>query len=376
MLQLKYLNQLWTIQDKKPASVAEIYLDYEDQVNQVVLNTNASENDQLQVLRLVAHHTQKYVKNRSYPVMGGLMTHKCRNTDLSCEDSRRLMDFTLITEEIGKLSREEIIEGLKSIHIDVISAIHPTAVEAIKAAVVSVDVKSLSFQIIPRPMSLFVNELDVRFEVKKPNQFKFWKNESKPSKVCNDWDLHIVPSYHPVMNDWQDVGMVNGDTDAYIRGSAIRSIYCPETARSKTGKELLESTFTHVNHPYKAVGRFVTIRVISTYLRSMEGIGQLTEFLRGALNLNKKYISISGGFRAPLKCGHNRLLELNRTSPWSKADYSSRGYVARGSEQHCVWAYRVLAEEGVLDKSHVPSWFTKEGWLEIYKGAKMQPGLY
>ena len=78
-----------------------------------------------------------------------------------------------------------------------------------------------------------------------------------------------------------------------------------------------------------------------------------------------------------MKCGHNRLIQLGRQrSPWLQAEYGRSGHIARGSEEHCVWAYRVLQQEGKLERSYVPSWFISEGWLEIYKDAEVRHGLY
>jgi len=70
--------------------------------------------------------------------------------------------------------------------------------------------------------------------------------------IAGESDIHVVPSYHPVMSDWTPVGMVNGDTDAYIRGNSIRSIYCPKAARSMRHKKDFGTTWTHVKHPYIA----------------------------------------------------------------------------------------------------------------------------
>jgi len=111
----------------------------------------------------------------------------------------------------------------------------------------------------------------------------------------------------------------------------------------------------------------VGVRLITTKMRSAEGVEELVRLLRASLGIDQRtYVEISGGFRAPMKCAHNRLIELHRQS----------GNVARGSEQHCVWTYRTLQAEGVLNHAFVPRWFIREGWLDIYKGAEVQPGLY
>ena len=361
-LKLQRNDSMWLVsKGKKP--VAEIHLDYCDQLGEVVLYADSSDDTQLQVLRLAASHAQQFAKNRSVPVMGGLMVAEYRNRNLTAADSHRLMDFGLIPEQIQKLDRETIVKGLRPLQVDVIVAIHKTADEAIKAAVFQIGVPSLRYSLIPQRM-IFNNEVALHFTVAKPERFIFWKSEDVPTGQV--WDLHVVPSYHPVMNGWKAVGMVNGATDAYIRGNAVCSIYCPKAAQSDRHGRKFGTSWNHVKHPFFAVGRAMSIRLITTKVRSREGVEELTELLRAALGQSKQYVEINGGFRAPMKCAHNRLLELDRL----------RGQDLRGSEEHCVWAYRTLKAEGALDKAHVPSWFIKEGWLEIYEGAEVRPTLF
>ncbi len=371
-LKLHRNDRKWLV-SKGKTPVAEIHLDYCDQLDEVVLYADSSDDTQLQVLRLAASHAQQFVKNRSLPAMGGLMVAEYRNRNLTAADSHRLMDCELIPEQIQQLDRETIVKELRPLRVDVIVAIHKTADEAIQAAVLQVGVPSLRYSLIPQRM-IFDNEIALWFTVAKPERFTFWKCESIPTG--EGWDLHVVPSYHPVMNGWKAVGMVNGATDAYIRGNAVRSIYCPKAAQSDRHGKNFGTSWDHVKHPFYAIGRSMSIRLITTKVRSREGVEELTELLRAALGQSKQYVEISGGFRAPMKCAHNRLLELNRRSPYPRADYSRTGNVARGSEEHCVWAYRTLKAEGTLEKSHVPAWFINEGWLEIYKGAKVRPTLF
>lgn len=370
-LKLQQEDRVWIVSKDNP--VAEIHLDYCDQVDEVVLYADSSDEIQLQVLRLVASHAQQFVKNRTVPAMGGIMVAERRNYNLTTADSHRLMNFGLIPEQIQKLDRETIVKKLRPLRVDVTVAIHKTANEAIQAAVFQVGVPSLRYGLIPQRMA-FDNEIALRFTVAKPERFTFWKCESVPTG--EGWDLHVVPSYHPVMNGWEAVGMVNGATDAYIRGNAVRSIYCPKAAQSDRHGRNFGTSWNHVKHPFYAVGRSMSVRVITRKMRSREGVEELTKILRAALGQGNKYVEISGGFRAPMKCAHNRLLELNRRSPYPQANYSRTGHVTRGSEEHCVWAYRTLKAEGTLEKSHVPAWFIKEGWLKIYEGAEVHPTLF
>lgn len=208
-------------------------------------------------------------------------------------------------------------------------------------------------------------------------QFEFWHHLYRPTPGNDLVDLYLVPGYHPVMRGSKSIGLVNGDTDAFIRGIAVRSIHSPEDARTRQEGTLFGSTWTHVNHPYCVKGCSFVVEAELASIRGELGISELASIIRAALRLDERFIEISGGFRAPMQCAHNRLLDLNRKSPWSQADYErSTGHVARGSEQHCVWAYRVMREEGELERAYIPSWFFKEGWLEIYEGAPQGVDLY
>lgn len=364
--------RVWTIfQDGVP--IAEIHLDYLDQVREVVLYADASEAVRLEVLRLAASHVRQYVKNRAVGVMGGIIIGEYRNNDLTSYDSQRLMNFAAIPPEIWELDHETITKGLSELRIDVVTTVHETHEDALKAVcdLVGVDI---NYVFMPQ-QSIFDNRILAQFLVKDPQKFTFWKSESVPSD--SGWNLHIVPHYHPVMNGQKSVGMVNGATDAYIHNTAVKSIYCPDEARANLDQPSYGGSWNHVRHPFYAVGHSVTLEVITTKLRSAEGIQELMQLLRASLGMDEHYVEVSGGFGPPLKCPHNRLLEIGQKSPWPEADYIRRaGNVARGSEAHCVWAYRTLQEEGVLKQAHIPSWFFEEDWLGVYKDAEIRPGLY
>jgi hypothetical protein len=375
-LNLKHSGErLWLVQ-RNTDVVAEIYLDLWDQVDQIVLCSNGSDEEHLQVLRLAASHVQQFVKHRDSPTMGGLMIAEYHNPGLTALDSARIMNFDLIPKAITALDRNTIVKELRPFNIPVIVAVHKMPTEAIKAAIFQVGIKGLRWRQLPDTRRFaFDYELPpIEFTVGVPNRFTFWKSEWRPS-VDN---LHIVPNYHPVMNDCEAVGMVNGDTAAYIGGGAIKCIFCPEAAQANTGKKSFGmDSWNHVKHPFRATGNRFQVTISSTRIRSAEGVEKLVQLLRAALGLDKKYVEINGGFRAPMKCAHNRLLELGRKSPYPQADYNRLGgHVARGSEEHCVWAYRTLKDEGVLDKAHVPAWFINEDWLGIYKGAEVRHGLF
>ncbi len=322
--------------------VASVKLDYQQHMREVVLRASTSDEIQLQVLRLVVQRVHQFVRK-------------------------------LTAEQINKLDRDALTKDLNAVGIDISFALYKDAKEAIDVAVEKAGILHLRYREMQSRRGLDDN-LRLEFTVDQPNRFVFWKNESQPSR---DYEgLHIVPGYHPVMNGWQEVGLVNGDTDAYIRGSAVRGIYCPSEAQTGNDLQYKGSSWSHVNHPFRAEGQDMQLEVDTTKLRSAEGVDELVQALRASLGLDNRYVAISGGFRPPLESAHNRLVRTKRRSPYPQADHSGRGHLARGSEDHCVWAYRTLETEGALDKAFVPAWFKREGWLDIYEGAEIKPGIY
>jgi hypothetical protein len=369
---LRHNDRLW-LALQGDIQVAEIYLDHRDQVDEVVLYAETSEELQLDILRLAASHVMQFVKYRINSVFGGLMTAEYSNKNLTSMDSSRLMNFAMIPEEIVAIDRNSIVREFRSLSIEIIIAVHKTANEAIEVAVSQAGIKSLRHKVVPK-RTIFDNEMTLEFFAGRNRNFSFWRSESFPTN--KEHELHIVPDYHPVMKEWEAVGMVNGATDAYIRGETVKSLYCPKQARVNTDTEGFGSSWNHVKHPYRASGHSFMLCLSTTKVRSAAGTQELMQLLRASLSLDEKYIEISGGFSAPLKCAHNRLLELGRKSPYPRANYSRGGNIARGSEEHCVWAYRTLEQEGELAKAHVPSWFIQEDWLGIYETAKVLHGLY
>jgi hypothetical protein len=104
------------------------------------------------------------------------------------------------------------------------------------------------------------------------------------------------------------------------------------------------------------------MRVSENNVRTSAGVEALAAYLRAALRLDNRYIGVSGGFRAPLEHPTNYL----------RVPYNS----CRGSEESCVWEYRVLQREGTLSAAFVPPWFIKEGWLAKYAGATERHGAH
>jgi len=281
--------------------------------------------------------------------------------------SAKLMLQASIPEVIRVMDRETIVKHLAWIEIEINIAVHRTAQVALRAALSQVGVKKLRYSVVPLRFYLG-NEVALRFSVPKPDRFTFWKNESTPG---SGFDLYVVPNYHPVLNDGKMTGMINGATDALVSGKAVYSIHCPKAAQTKRAG--LFGSWSNVNHPFRVFGRSFAAKLITTRLRTKEGVDELADVLRGALGMDGRYISVSGGFQPPFEYPHNRIIRLRQPSPYPRA---SDGNSVRGSENHCVWGYRTLEKEGVLGQSYVPSWFLQEGWLKIYENAPSQPGIF
>jgi hypothetical protein len=279
----------------------------------------------------------------------------------------------LSAEDVARLSHDDLVKEIGAVGIGISLALYPSVEAAIDDAIQKVGVSGLSYTVVNDRRSLIGNTIRLELRVEQSNRFTFWKSEWKPS---HDDGLHIIPSYHPALNGWEEVGMINGDTDYLIRGKTVEHFYCPTEAQTGSDVQFKGSSWSHVKHPFRADGQDMQLEVDTTTIRSHEGVEELAKILRASLNLDKTYVAINGGFRPPMKCPNNRLLELRRQSPWPKANYSNQGHVARGSENHCVWAHRTLQEEGVLAESYIPSWFIPEGWLGIYEGAEIRPGIY
>jgi hypothetical protein len=324
--------------------VAEVHRDFRgEKIEGVMLYANAPEAMKMAVLRSLVLYTHQYVGRLS-------------------------------KEEIDVLDRLDLEKELVRLEIKVTEALYPSAKDAIDAAVSQVGIPGLKYDIVKKGR-IFEERIRLKFHVKRPNRFIFWHAADVP-RPGRFFDLHVVPSYHPVMNGWQEVGMVNGATDAYISGKAVRSVFCPRASRVETGHRFLSSGWNYVKHPYQVTGQWMQLEVDTTMLRSEEGVAELVKVLRGSLGINKTYVAISGGFYPPIKSAHNRLVELRRPSPWPEAHKPRAQHLARGSEAHCVWTYRTLKEERKLNESYVPGWFKQEGWLGIYEGAEVRHGIY
>ncbi len=243
--------------------------------------------------------------------------------------------------------------------------------KALKAAVKAVMFDGLEALV---KGAIFSQEVEVLFLAPSPTQFTFWKSEWKPAN--SEYDLHIVPGYHPIMRGRESEHMINGDTDYLVRGNVVTYVRCPRAAQADLGGKYRSTTFSNVIHPYRASGSSFELTLKLEELLKPGGIEELAAFVRAALGLDGDYVEVSGGFHPPLHYPHNRLVQTDTPSPWPRANNGHSGHLARGSEAHCVWAYRTLEREGELADAFIPSWFEREGWLKIYEGAETYHGLY
>lgn len=247
---------------------------------------------------------------------------------------------------------------LKEWGVQVLDLAYTTSAEAIEAAVALAGVPGLRATLGEIP---WCDERRVRFRVGRANRFEFWKSVDIPEDRNGMWALHVVPAYHPSVMGAKEHGLINGDTDCNIRDNTVRYVMSPRASRPRE-IESLSCTWTHVRHPFIAVGRSLDLRVCEHNVRTTTGVAALAAYLRAALRLDGRYIGVSGGFRAPLEYPSNYL----------RVSYNS----CRGSEHDCVWEYRTLQREGRLAGAFVPPWFHRESWLAKYENAVERHGAF
>ena len=248
---------------------------------------------------------------------------------------------------------------LKERGVAVLDLAYETSAEAIEAAVALAGVPGLRATLGDIP---WCDERRVRFRVGRANRFEFWKSVRKPSTPDDAAHaLYVVPAYHPSVMGAKEYGLINGCTDSNIRDNTVHYVMCPR-ASMVGGVEYRGSTWSHVKHPFAAVGRTLDMRVCEHNVRTTTGVAALAAYLRATLRLDARYIGVSGGFHAPLEHPSNYL----------RVPYTS----CRGSEQSCVWEYRTLQREGRLAGAFVPPWFHKENWLAKYENAVERHGAF
>lgn len=325
--------------------IGELHLDFLCQLDKVLIYQEASERAVNAVLHRAMFHAKNYLKQRLTSAWGGILLPKQVAKDVTPADSDRIMLSQAIPPELEQVGKASAIHALAALNIDVITTVHKNYELGIRDAISETGVSGLTYEQIHGNRVNLDTEITVRFSVNQPHCFMYWNSLSQP--LCDDTDRYIIAAYHPVMNNGRLAGKINGENEVYIRGNAVRYIYCPKEARSAQSKRLLGSSWSFVKHPYCATGQTVEMGLVTTFVRSKEGIAELAHVLKASLGHENKYISVSQGFRPPFR--------LITTSP-----RTSRRL--HGSESSCAWQYLILEHEGVLEKSYVPEWFTNEQW--------------
>lgn len=336
--------------------IARLYLDYLGQTQELVLCPEISSEEALEALRLTTSHTLRYVVERRSS--NGIFVLTYTGT-YSGQESAEMLSDGVVSDEIRLMNANQLVKILKATGVEVIQAKVNTLEEALEIATKDARLTTpVEFEIRRRDTPLSTTR--VVFRVKPPARFRAWNSMSKPGSAS---DLHIIPAYHPVMDDTRvEYWLVNGDTDSLIRGQAICMVYAPGEPQTPQNRGFLVSSWVNLRRPYYAEGSEIAVDMSPTKSLSSEGIEEIQSVLLALLEIDKKYLSVYGGFREPF------------THPQNVVSYlfgSNNRKMARGSEGFCVWAYKVLRAEGSLVEAYVPDWFLSEGWLQAYKAYGM-----
>lgn len=213
----------------------------------------------------------------------------------------------------------------------------------------------------------------VRFTVSGGAAFRFWNSASRPSPGDSDEHSYdLCPSYHPAFSGREPEQMLNGSNGCLCwrrPASGLVGVHPPSMAlRPRKGTGLM-ADWGDVAHPFRAESSSIDIDVDAALFRSAKDADELERLLLLALDLvPEAYIVVSGGFCSPLRHPKTVLQERGLTSPYRSGGKPD----IRGSENRCVFQHRFLEAEGTLAQSFVPTWFRREGWLDIYRDEKPQ----
>ncbi len=310
--------------------VASIGLDPWEQVDKVILMPDITQDETEHVIRLAGSHIRHFVRHRDTPVFGELMRAKHYDNTLTCAMSHEMLETQQIADDVKEMEVDFIKEMCKQLYIPIIVAVFKTVDEAILSILSDPRLDSkIRYETTEKD---FLGEMGLTVYSEKDSGFRFWH-----SVMIGGFDLDVVPLYHPVRQDGRSsVGMINGDTDAYIRGRSVRFIHAPQEALVASSGW---ATWSYVNHPYYAKGPTFGMKIIPWELLSQEGADSLKDVLLGALEIDGKYVEVSGGFRAP-----------------AGTPSIPHGGKRLGSEERAYWSIQVLKQEGELEGSHIPSW--------------------
>lgn len=213
----------------------------------------------------------------------------------------------------------------------------------------------------------------VRFTVSGGAAFRFWNSASRPS--ADDRDEHcysLCPSYHPAFSGRKPEQMINGSNGCLCwrrPASGLVGVHPPSVALRPWKGTGLMADWGDAAHPFRAESSSIDIDVDAALFRSAKDADELERLLLLALDrVPEAYIAVSGGFRSSLRHPKTVLQEKELMSPYRPGGKPD----VRGCENHCVFQHRFLEAEGTLARSFVPTWFGREGWLDIYEGEGQQ----
>jgi hypothetical protein len=362
------MMEIVTIKDN--VTVATIHLDRRYQVRTVLFFLNFTEKEELEksqirkaIKDLAVYHAITYVKNNIYFESKYLRLER-QNNLLTLSESMKLFDFSRVPQNIIDCPEEEKDRLLKKRNVTFLEM----AVTHYEAAFKNILEKAgLTEKVILTMKETTFRTSDPMMEIEAsitPGEFTFWNYGSNPidSKLDDRYHLHIVPHYHPRMNNTMKcIGGINGATDSY-RQKTIDEIHCPHNEDTPVIKRGF-GTWNYVPHPYKAVGTKFEMTVFYFKLLTQEGIDEIAEVLKAVSGDANTYIEVIGGFNPPFDSG-DRVLKRLISKGHTEFQETLKNF--RGSESSCMWEYNTLKEEGVLDKAYIPKWFTEKKWLEIY----------
>lgn len=339
--------------------IAQLHLDYNSQVNKIVL-MNSEPVIRRSIKELALSHAIQFVIHRS-PLPHNLLA-MVPERDFREHTCENMMSFQMIPPGIKKLSDDELDKFL-GLFATVVEGMFSSPEEMLQSLLEKIyNNKKVFLRVRDAKWSHMDNEMIiVTFESWSDVSFKAWNCSGEPN---SSWKLHFSAPYYPSITGKKSFCMINGSTDAYIRGGdcGIHRVFSPEESRVE-GESMFGSTWSKMKHPFYAEGKTLGVEFSSTLCMSKSGYDTLYDFLLAALNLSDGYVSISGGFNPPYDYPENVCNRKRIPSPAAKQGGRRN---ARGSEHNCVWEYQTLKNEGLLNKSQAPDWFHKEGWLNIY----------
>ncbi len=177
-------------------------------------------------------------------------------------------------------------------------------------------------------------------------KFKFWHDLSPRFDVIPASHLR-----HPSREKPNDAFLLNGSTDVICWGehithgerAGINHVLSPFASR--TTKDWLGRTWSHLHNPFIAEGRTFEIELdprscTETTWRCLKA------FLLAALGHEDKHVFVSGGFNPPYNS--------------YPADMFPASITARCSPLPRIWQYLMLARDGKLRGASIPDWLFTE----------------